>query len=97
MNVTLRRKNGINKMQYVSWSSSRQHTIDGYALLAIKVVRYAANDYKKELIKSKKDGVKTREAYRLERFFRSEYGQMLSFGMGEYIIEQIQKEVEKSK
>ena len=85
-----------NRIQFVSWSSNRHRSIDGYHLLAIEIIRVAVEDYRKELIKSKKQNMKTRECYRLERFFRSDYGQMLSFGRGEYIIEKIQKEVEKT-
>ena len=39
--------------------------------------------------------MKTRECYQLERFFRSEYGQLLSMGKAEYIMEKIQEEVEE--
>jgi hypothetical protein len=57
-------------------------------------MKLAAEDYRKELIISKQGNLKTRECFRLERFFRSEYGQLLSMGKSEYIMKKIQEEVE---
>ncbi len=96
MSVIVKRDNGINRIQSVSWSSNNHQHIDGYQLLAIEIVKVAADDYRKELIKSKKEKLKTRECCRLERFFRSEYGQILSMGKGKYIMQKIQKEVENT-
>ena len=96
MSHIVKRSNGINMLQSVSWSSNNHSSIDGYQLLAIEVVKLAADDYRRELIRSKKDKFKSVECCRLERFFRSEYGQLLSMGKGECIIEQIQKEVENT-
>lgn len=93
----IKKNNGVNQMQYVSWSSNSHKSMNGYQVLAIEIIKLAAQDYKKELIKSKKENLKTRECFRLERFFRSEYGQLLSMGMGEYIMQKIQEEVEASK
>jgi hypothetical protein len=97
MSLIVKRNNGINRIQSVSWSSNNHKSIDGYQLLAIEIIRVAAEDYRRELIKSKKEKLKTRECYRLERFFLSEYGQLLSMGKGEYIIEQIRKEVKNAR
>ena len=91
----IKRDNGVNQMMYVSWSSNQHKSIDPHQVLAIEIIKLAAEDYRNELIKSKIENLKTRECYRLERFFRSEYGQLLSMGKGEYIMEKIQKEVEE--
>ena len=61
--------------------------------LAIAIVVQAAKDYEHELQRSKKDGRKTGEARRLEKWFMSDYGQLLTFGKGEQIMEKIKKEV----
>lgn len=97
MNHMVKRNNGINRMQTLMWNSNGHKALDGYQLLAIEIVRVAAEDYRRELIISKKEKLKTRECYRLERFFRSEYGQLLSMGTGDYIMRRIQKEVENTK
>ena len=91
------RNNGINQVWSIIWSSKNHRTMDSFDILGIEIVKLAALDYKKELIKSKKENLKTRECYRLERFFRSEYGQLLSMGKGEYIMQKIQEEVEAIK
>lgn len=67
--------------------------MDWCETLAVAIVTQAAKDYRKELQKSKRQGRKTGGAFKLEKWFRSEYGQLLTLGKGEYIIEQIQKEV----
>ena len=97
MSVIIKRNNGVNQVQNVSWSSNNHTTMDGYQILSMEVMKLAAQDYRKELIKSKKNHLKTRECYRLERFFGSEYGQLLSMGKGEYIMEKLQREVEESR
>ena len=63
-----------------------------YETLAIAIVRAAVADYRKELKRSKKEGYKTGEAKAIERFFLSEYGDLLTFGKGKVIMKQIQKE-----
>lgn len=67
-------------------------TLNGYELLAIAIVNQAAEDYRNELKLSDKQGAKTQGAYVLERFFLSDYGDLLCFGMGELILEKLQKE-----
>ena len=95
MSALIKKANGVLQVQSVSWSSNNHNSIDGYQILATEIMKMAAEDYRNALIASKKEKVKTREAYLLERFFRSEYGQLLSMGLGQYIIERIQKEVEE--
>lgn len=97
MSALVKKPNGVNQLQSVTWSSNNHHSIDSYQILAAEIIKLAALDYKKELIKSKKGNRKTRECFRLERFFRSEYGQLLSMDKGEYIMEKIQKEVEENE
>ena len=94
MSALMKKPNGVFQIQSVCWSSNNHTSVDGYQILAGEIIRLAALDYKKELIKSKKGKTKTRECYRLERFFRSAYGQSLCLGMGEYIMGKVQKEVE---
>jgi hypothetical protein len=89
------RNNGVNQIWTITWSSKNHKTLDGLDLLAMEIVKLAAQDYRRELIRSKKGNLKTRECYQLERFFRSEYGQLLSMGKAEYIMEKIQEEVEE--
>ena len=96
MSALMKKPNGVLQLQSVSWSSNNHASIDGYQILATEILRLAAQDYKKELIKSKKGNLKTRECHQLERFFRSEYGQLLSMDKGEYIMERIQKEVDEA-
>ena len=66
--------------------------LNGYQLLAMAVVNQAAEDYRNELKISGRQGEKTYGALALERFFLSEWGDLLSFGMGEVILEKLQKE-----
>lgn len=95
MSTLIKKPNGVLQLQSVSWSSNNHRSIDGYQILADEIMKLAAHDYRNELRRSKNGKTKTRECYRLERFFRSEYGQLLSMEMGEYIMEKIQKEVEE--
>ena len=71
--------------------------LSGYELLAIAIVNQAAMDYRDELKLSMKQNCKTTGAIAIERFLQSDYGDLLSFGLGEYILETIQKEVEAGK
>jgi hypothetical protein len=93
MSLIVKRNNGINLTQAISWSSNRHHTLDGYQMLAIEVVRGVAEDYREELIRCKQYQVKTPYCCELEKFFLSDYGQVLSMGTGKYIMEKIRKEV----
>ena len=66
--------------------------MDGYDALKVAIIRRAVSDYnislrKNDLFHQKK----------LEKFFLSEWGQMLSDNYGEYIIEQCKKECGKGK
>lgn len=64
-------------------------TLNGYQQLAIAIVSVAAEDYRKEALKSKH---KTYEALAIERFFESDYGELLTFGMASTILEKLRKE-----
>lgn len=94
MSALVKKENGAMQLQSVTWSSNNHNSIDPYDILAVEIIKQAVHDYREELRKSKSANKKTRECYQLERFFRSEYGQLLSMDKGEYIMEQIQKEVE---
>ena len=61
--------------------------VSGYELLAIAVCKAAADDYARKLKKSDKAGKKTEGAKAIERFFLSEWGELLSFSKGELILE----------
>lgn len=93
MNSVFKTSNGVNRLQVVDSGSSTKH-VDGYHDLAIAIVSLACEDYRKELKASKREGVKTPECLRLERFFRSEYGDTLTFGKGKYILSELQKEAD---
>lgn len=94
MSLIMKRDNGVNK--FYSCSNASGTYPDAYQMLAMEVVKVAASDYREELFKFKQSGVKSRECKKIEEFFRSEYGQLLSFGTGEYILETIQKEMENT-
>ena len=63
----------------------QDNTLDGYDLLAIAIVNQAAEDYR--LARD------PNEILALERFFLSDWGDLLSFDKGAYILERLQKEV----
>lgn len=93
VNSVFRTANGVNRLQVIeSGVSSTQ--VDGYHNLAIAIVSLACDDYRKEVKVSKREGAKTAECYAIERFFRSDYGDTLTFGTGRYILEELQKEAE---
>ncbi len=69
-------------------------TLNGYELLAMAVVYQAADDYRTELRRSEKEGKKTYGALALERFFLSDWGDLLCFGAGEIVLQKLQKEFE---
>lgn len=69
---------------------NKQRQITGYELLAIAICKQAADDYAKELKISDKTGKKTHGAFLIERFFLSDWGDLLSFGQGQVIIEKVQ-------
>lgn len=70
-----------------------RYTMDeGYIDLAAAIVKQAMTDYKAALKDDGKKAKKTR--MKCESFFLSKYGQMLSAGNGELIIEMCKKEVE---
>ncbi len=64
---------------------------DRYIDLAIAIIEQAKKDYKDSL-----RGKKTMKK-ECERFFLSEFGQTLTFGNGELIIERCRKEVAQEK
>lgn len=63
-----------------------------YAELAGAIIRQGMKDYKSAL-----RGGKATRAKELEKFFLSGYGQLLSMGHGELIIERCQKEVKAGR
>jgi hypothetical protein len=60
-------------------------------ILSHAIVVRAAEDYRKALKKRKKD-----KARDLEKWFLSDWGQALSGGCGELIIEKIKKEMQQN-
>lgn len=66
--------------------------VPGYDDLATAIVKSAASDYKRELKKSKSNGKKTQRAKDIERFFLSEWCDLLSHGQGRVIMRRIKKE-----
>lgn len=75
---------------------NNSHT-SGYDLLAIAICNQAAEDYRKLMKNYHKDRIKPDAAKAIERFFMSSYGYELSFGLGEVILENLQKECETGK
>jgi hypothetical protein len=65
--------------------------MEAYERLRAEIVKSAVNDYRAALRKSKRIGCKCAEEIKLERWFLSGWGQMLSGGNGEYIIEKCRK------
>lgn len=63
-----------------------------YERLFIHVIKQAVNDYKRALRKNDNYTMAT-----IEKFFLSDWGQWLSYGYGEYIIEKCKKSVKKRK
>lgn len=64
--------------------------VDGYELIRVAIIRQAIRDYRAVLRTKNFHAQKS-----LERFFLGEWGQLLSDGHGEYIIERCKKEVGK--
>lgn len=62
--------------------------MEAYERLRIEIVRSVANDLKRALRKSKREGAICNEQLAMERWFRSPWGQLLCEDRGEYIIEQ---------
>lgn len=69
----------------------------GYELLAIAICNQAAEDYRKAMKDYHKTKIKPDEAKAIERFFLSQYGYDLSFGLGEVILENLQRECAAGK
>lgn len=65
--------------------------LEAYERLRTEIVRSAVNDLKKAVRKSKREGAVCKEQRTMERWFLSEWGQMLSGDNGEYIIERCRK------
>lgn len=65
--------------------------LTGYDMLAIAICGQAAKDYRIEIRKSVECGEKTMEAKKIEKFFLSEYVNLLSFGQGKQIIKRLQR------
>ena len=61
--------------------------IEAYELLRTEIVRSAVKDLEKAVKKTERQGTMCAEQKKLERWFRSKWGQFLSGDNGEYIIE----------
>lgn len=59
---------------------------EGFENLRMAILRQAATDYIKALKKDNK-----REAHKIERFFKSDWGEYLSGGHGEFIIDECKR------
>lgn len=68
---------------------------DGCIELAAAIVKQAMSDYKAALKGNCKEASRTKKE--CERFFLSDYGQMLTAGNGERIIEMCKEEVKKKQ
>jgi len=69
---------------------------DNYNLLAQAIVELAANDYR-ELRRDERENEcysTQRRVHEIERFFLSEYGDLLFHDLGEVILEKLQAEFE---
>lgn len=73
--------------------------MDGYERLAIGVVEQAVNDYrliKKCLREDTLNDAETKflegQISDIERFFKSEYGDVLCFGKAEWILDNLKRE-----
>lgn len=62
---------------------------DGYILLAIAITKLAAIDYQQAYQKSLKEGCPNEELIELEKWFKSRRGRIISFNLGEVIMERI--------
>ena len=80
--------------------ASKNLAEDPYEKLANAIVLQAVSDYRAALKKVKKNP-KNRdaidEALQIEKFFRSEWYQVLTSVDGEYLIDRLQKEVSETK
>ncbi len=65
--------------------------MDGYERIRAAVIRKAMSDY---LIALKTKNLHAQKS--LERFFLSDWGELLSYGHGEYIIEWCKKRIENN-
>ena len=62
-----------------------------YERIRIEIVRSAVNDLKKALRKSDREGAVCEAQIKMERWFLSDWGQMLCENRGEYIIDKCHK------
>lgn len=69
---------------------------DGYIALAAAILRAAADDYI-EALQSLESVASKSNIIRSERFFRSDWGQILSFNHGEYIIRECRRIAEEKR
>ena len=71
---------------------------EGYELLAVAILNRAVEDYraiKRQYQRYMSDTERQyveRQLYDLEQFFLSEYGMLLSHGLGSQIVERLQNE-----
>lgn len=64
----------------------------GAEYLARAIILYAVKDYRKALRDYRKSPYAITRVIAIERFFLSEYGQLLCYGRGAYIMEQVRRE-----
>ena len=65
----------------------------GHERLAIAIVKRAAVDYRKDFERAARSGEKTSKQKRIERDLLSSWGDLITFNKGEYIVQQLQKEL----
>ena len=66
-----------------------EYNENGIEALAIAITHRAALDYQKELDKSRETGQATSKLLELKEWFKSELGQLCSFGAADFIVKQI--------
>ena len=69
--------------------------LSGWQALAIAIVKRAATDYRKAIKKARRTGGKPVGVREIERFFKSAYGDALTFGRGEEIWRRLKEEGEE--
>lgn len=65
---------------------------DNYNLLAQAIVELTANDYRELRRNERENECYQRRVHEIERFFLSEYGDLLCHDLGEVILEKLRAE-----
>lgn len=69
--------------------------VSGWQRLAIAVVELAARDYRNAIKQARKTGKNPVGVRSIERFFKSDYGDLLTFGHGEEVLRKLKQESEQ--